>query len=159
MIDKQILDPCCGSKMFYFDKSNPEVLFCDVREEEHLLCDGRKLEIKPDMLMDFRDMPFVDKYFNLIIWDPPHLHTAGENSWIRKKYGCLNKEAWQDDLRKGFDECWRVLAKGGTLIFKWAEVQIKVSEILACFAQEPLVGCPTTRNLKTHWQVFYKGKE
>ncbi len=29
---KQILDACCGSRMFWFDKKNPHVEFCDNRE-------------------------------------------------------------------------------------------------------------------------------
>ena len=52
-----ILDPCCGSKMFYFDKSDSRVLFGDIRQEEHTLCDGRTLSILPDQQMDFRDLP------------------------------------------------------------------------------------------------------
>ena len=60
---KKILDACCGSRMFWFDKKNPNVLFCDVRSEQHRLCDGRILEIKPDMEVDFREMPFKDGEF------------------------------------------------------------------------------------------------
>lgn len=29
---KPILDMCCGSKMFYFDKENPNVEYCDIRK-------------------------------------------------------------------------------------------------------------------------------
>lgn len=29
--DKLILDACCGSRMFWFDKHNPLVLFVDKR--------------------------------------------------------------------------------------------------------------------------------
>ena len=32
---KIILDACCGSRMFWFDKENPLVLFTDIRDEEH----------------------------------------------------------------------------------------------------------------------------
>lgn len=59
---KPILDACCGSKMFWFDKENPNVLFADIRDESHVLCDGRKLEVSPDMQIDFRDMPFQDNH-------------------------------------------------------------------------------------------------
>lgn len=31
-MEKPILDPCCGSRMFYFDKQNPLVDFRDTRE-------------------------------------------------------------------------------------------------------------------------------
>lgn len=27
-----ILDPCCGSKMFYHDKESDAVMFCNIRE-------------------------------------------------------------------------------------------------------------------------------
>ena len=46
---KKILDVCCGSRMFWFDKENPDTIFADNREVETTLCDGRKLLIKPDI--------------------------------------------------------------------------------------------------------------
>lgn len=51
---KAILDACCGSRMFWFDRRHPDVVFMDRREETHMLCDGRTLEIKPDVVGDFR---------------------------------------------------------------------------------------------------------
>jgi SAM-dependent methyltransferase len=153
---EEILDACCGGRMFWFDKQNPDVLFTDVRDEEHTLCDNRSFKVAPDKIVDFRDMPFDDKSFSLIIFDPPHLVRAGDNSWMAKKYGKLEKDTWQSDLCKGFKECWRVLNPGGTLIFKWNETQIKLREVLACFPEKPLCGHTTTHNLKTHWLVFHK---
>lgn len=52
---KAILDACCGSRMFWFDRRHPDVVFMDCREETHTLCDGRTLEIKPDVVGDFRE--------------------------------------------------------------------------------------------------------
>jgi hypothetical protein len=46
--------------MFWFDKNNPAVVFMDNRELEDVLCDGRKLIIKPDVVGDFRSIPFPD---------------------------------------------------------------------------------------------------
>lgn len=43
---KKILDVCCGSKMFWFDKNNKDVLFIDIREVETELCDGRKFNAR-----------------------------------------------------------------------------------------------------------------
>ena len=37
---KAILDACCGSRMFWFDRRHPDVVFMDRREETHTLCDG-----------------------------------------------------------------------------------------------------------------------
>ena len=62
---KAILDACCGSRMFWFDRRHPDVVFMDRREETHTLCDGRTLEIKPDVVGDFRAMPFSDGAFRL----------------------------------------------------------------------------------------------
>lgn len=151
----KILDPCCGSKMSWLDKDNKNVLFGDKRIDDYILCDGRKLNISPDVKMDFKNMPFKDMSFSLVIFDPPHLKKAGKTSWLSKKYGTLPKD-WQKELTDGFNECWRVLNFNGTLIFKWNETQIKLKEIINCFPEKPLFGHTTTQNLKTHWIVFFK---
>lgn len=153
--DKKILDACCGSKMFWFNKSNPNVLFADNRTESHILCDGRKLEIKPDIEADFTDMPFADNTFKLVSFDPPHLLKAGQESWLAKKYGIL-PEDWKNYIKQGFDECMRVVDVYGVVIFKWNEDQIKVSEILKVINHEPLFGHTTGRHGKTHWMIFMK---
>lgn len=152
---KKILDACCGSRMFWFNQKHPDVIYADIREESHILCDGRPLEIKPDILMDFRKMPFKDNTFKMVIFDPPHLNKLGKNSWMGKKYGVL-LPTWEADIKAGFDECMRVLAPNGTLIFKWNENQIKVSKILEVIGQQPLFGHPTGRHLSTHWMAFMK---
>lgn len=149
---KRILDVCCGSRMFWFNKKKEDVIFMDIRELEDILSDGRKLEVKPDIIGDFRDIPFDDETFHMVVFDPPHLIKAGEKSWLVKKYGKLN-ENWEDDLTKGFQECMRVLKPNGTLIFKWNEEQIKLSQVKKCFNQEPLFG---NKRAKTHWLVFMK---
>jgi len=84
--DKLILDACCGSRMFWFDKNNPAALFADVRIESHILCDGRALEISPDIQMDFTKMPFADESFHLVVFDPPHLIKLGSKTWMAKKW-------------------------------------------------------------------------
>ncbi|MCP3660317.1 MAG: SAM-dependent methyltransferase [Bacteroidetes bacterium] len=155
MAKPQVLDPCCGSKMFWFDNENPDVLFGDIRDESHILCDGRKLEIKPDQLLDFRNLPFDDSSFKLVVFDPPHFVRAGEKGWQKKKYGKLNK-TWQDDLKLGFSECFRVLATSGILIFKWNETQIKTSEILKLTDEKPLFGHVSGKRANTHWICFMK---
>jgi hypothetical protein len=153
--DKLILDPCCGSKMFWFDKSNPAVLYADVREETCILCDGRVFQVKPDTLVDFRNMPYPNNHFKLIVFDPPHLTSLGENSWMAKKYGVL-KSSWKDDIRDGFNECWRCLDVYGTMIFKWNESDVKVSDVLKIIPQMPLFGHTTGRQSKTIWMTFFK---
>jgi len=150
-----VLDATCGSKMMWFDKENPLALFADQRTESHILCDGRALNINPDIEMDFREMPFEDDTFYLVVFDPPHFDNLGKNSWMSKKYGKL-LPSWESDIRLGFEECWRVLKPGGTLIFKWNEHRIKTSKILSLLPEKPLFGHPTGQNGKTIWMTFFK---
>lgn len=154
-MEKIILDACCGSRMFHFNKQNPNVLFADNRTIETTLCDGRELKVQPDVIHDFTDMPYPDKSFKCVIFDPPHLIKCGDKSWIIQKYGRLNED-WRTQLKKGFDECMRVLDNGGSLIFKWAETQITVSEILSVIGVAPVIGHKSGRLNNTHWLLFVK---
>jgi hypothetical protein len=155
---KQVIDVCCGSKMFWFDKNNPNVIFADIRKEEHTLCDGRKLEINPDILMDFTNIPFPDNFFKVVVFDPPHLNRLGHNSWMAKKYGKLHKN-YETMLADGFKECFRILDVNGILIFKWNETQIKTSDILKLTEHKPLVGHISGKRSNTHWITFMKEGE
>lgn len=56
----QILDACCGSRMFWFDKEHKNALYMDNRILDTTLCDGRKLVVNPDIVADFKNIPFDD---------------------------------------------------------------------------------------------------
>jgi len=148
----RILDACCGSRMFWFDKENPNVTYMDIRQEYEELETGHVVDVNPDVVGDFRNMPFEDDAFDMVVFDPPHLIHAGENSWLAKKYGKLD-ELWPEDIRQGFAECMRVLKPNGSLIFKWNEDQISLQEVLAAIGEQPLFG---NKRSKTHWLVFMK---
>ena len=152
---KKIIDVACGGRMFWFDKKNPNVLFLDKRTEKHILCDGRLFEIRPDKEMDFTNLKFKDNSFKLVVFDPPHITHVGKNSWLYKKYGRL-EENWRDDIKKGFEECWRILENNGVLIFKWSEESVSLSEVLKQFSQKPLFGHTTGKSGKTKWMCFMK---
>lgn len=150
----KILDPCCGSKMMWLDKDNPAIVFGDIRSETITLTD-RVLRVDPDMQMDFRDMPFADNTFRLVAFDPPHIVRAGPKSWLAAKYGKLSK-TWQEDLEKGFAECFRVLEVGGVLVFKWNESMVRLKEVLALTPHKPLFGQVSGKSGLTHFLVFMK---
>lgn len=154
--EKKILDATCGSRMMWFDKENEGVLFADKRTENHILCDGRVLEIKPDIELDFTDMPFSDEIFSLVVFDPPHLKKLGEKSWMAKKYGKLFP-GWEEEIKQGFSECMRVLKTDGVLVFKWNENQIKVNDIIKIIEHKPLFGHPSGKHGQTIWMTFMKG--
>lgn len=149
---KTILDVACGGRMFYFDKKDPRVLFCDGRKIKTTLCDGRKFEIDPDHIVDFRELPFENESFKTVIFDPPHLIRGGAKSWLVIKYGLLSQN-WQEDLSRGFAECFRVLERGGVLIFKWSDIQIPLKDILKLTPQKPVMG---SKQNKTYFLVFIK---
>ncbi len=151
---KPILDVCCGSQMFWFNKSDPRAVFCDNRRLEETLCDGRVLRIEPDVLCDFKALPFPDESFYLVVFDPPHLKRAGPKSWQAKKYGKLPPD-WREELRRGFAECFRVLRPYGTLVFKWSEVQIPLSAVLNLTPEKPLFG-DRRAGCGGQWVVFMK---
>jgi len=155
---KKVLDVCCGPRMMWFDKENPLAMFVDIRKESFIACDGRTINIDPDLIADFRSLPFDDNSFKLVVFDPPHDRYAGKNSFLAQKYGKLS-ETWESDLSKGFNECMRVLCDDGILIFKWNEIRFPVSRILSLFNQDPLFGHKSGKASKTHWLCFMKNQK
>lgn len=113
---------------------------------------------EPDIIADFTDLPFEDNSFYLVVFDPPHLITGVETAWLSKLYGRLPDD-WRDVIRKGFEECWRVLKPNGTLIFKWNEVQIPTREVIKAIGHDPLFGHRSGKKSQTHWITFFKNEE
>ncbi len=160
--NKPILDACCGMRAIWFDKHNKDTLYIDIREEEKGFIPWRSnREVKPDMLADYRSLPFKDKQFKLIVWDPPHIKSKGMSCRMTKSYGALNPETWQNDLQKGFKELWRCLDIYGTLVFKFNDFNIKFENVLKLFPVKPLLGTTTSvrKNSETRWFVYFKSSD
>lgn len=144
-LDKaDILDVCCGPRMFYDreSKDRGDVIYMDVRYDVDIYYtrpNGTTSEwhVRPDIVGDFRAIPFEDGRFSLVVFDPPHIARSSSNGIIAAKYGKLGRE-WRQDLRKGFEECFRVLKVGGFLNFKWSEAEIPLSEVTPLFPQRPM---------------------
>ena len=144
--------------MMHFNKENKEVLFLDRRCIEKSQYE-RNWDCKPDVLLSFTNMHLLpDEHFRVVIFDPPHFTTKGDanaGSWCNEKYGQMIN--WREGLQLGFTECWRVLQKGGLLIFKWFDADRTLSEVLPFAPCLPLVGTRSP-NAKsgTHWLHFFK---
>lgn len=159
-MEKRILDVCCGGRMFWFDKKNPNVLFLDRRTVKPTMIgkgkDARVFSCEPDKVMDFRNLDIKSNSYSLVVFDPPHLTSLGNKSYMAQKYGTRDKKTWREDITKGFAECFRVLKKDGVLIFKWNEHDVPLREVLKLTPNAPLFGHPSGKASKTHWVAFMK---
>ncbi len=158
--DKFILDACCSCRMMWDkeNKNHKNAVYIDIRKEPKGFIQSKpNYEINPDYVMDFRNMDFPDKSFKMVLFDPPHFKKLGRSGIYFKEFGLLG-ENWEEDLKKGFNECWRVLDDCGTLLFKWSDHDIKAERILEIIGRRPVI-----RNInsgsgksKTYWFVFMK---
>jgi len=151
--NKRVLDVCCGSRMFWFDKKHPDALYLDNRTlPPTLQTNGATITVAPDVV------PQIAKRALLAcgVRPPAHHKRGGKRSWMAEKYGELDRKTWPEDIRAGFSECFRVLKPGGILIFKWNETDILLREVLALTPHRPLFGHPSGKASKTHWVAFMK---
>jgi len=157
-----VLDATTGGKHMWFpeNEQNDRTVFADRRRVESLEHQpGWSCE--PDVVCDIRELPFKDDTFSLIAYDPPHRITDGGmeqlSGVIEKKYGALSAETWQADLEQSFAELWRVLKRGGTLTFKWADIHKSHDDVLSVIDRTPLYGVTTEKERAiTKWWVFHK---
>jgi len=162
-ITKPVLDACCATRSFWFNKKDKRAIYCDRRKGTRVVDVGtpgtkgkNPLVVDPDIIHDFRNMPFPDNSFYHVVFDPPHFYKgAGKTGIIAFYYGLLD-ETWKDDIKKGLSECFRVLKPNGTLIFKWCEVEIPLKYVLELTDHKPLYGHRTGKKAKTHWVAFIK---
>jgi len=169
MSEKQVLDATCGGRTIWLpeNKENENTLYIDRREEppEFHGQEGRSYAVEPDEVQDFRDLPYDDGSFNLVVFDPPHeIRDGGMEAltgYVSKKYGALEAETWQEDLRSGFEELFRVLSSGGTLVFKFADNSIQDwKRVIDLAPRKPMLGTTTKKNnTETRWFVFYKPEQ
>ena len=74
--EKVILDMTCGGRSIWFNKKHPNCIYFDRREEEYEQTFGtdpsaRHIKVHPDIMGDFRELPFDDDTFSLVVFDPP----------------------------------------------------------------------------------------
>ena len=169
MNKKRILDATCGGRSIWHpeNKERDDTLYIDKREEEPGFHgqEGRTYGVQPDEIQDFRDLPYEDNSFNMVVFDPPHLKRENgmENltGYITKKYGALNAETWQHDIKKGFEELWRLLDEDGVLVFKFADNAVDFKEVLKLAPTDSCFGTMTKKSSKceNRFFVFYKQEE
>ena len=98
----KILDATTGFKGIWYQKNHPFVIFLDKRkvdciESRHPIGKKRRVKINPDVVSEWKDAPFPDDYFDMIIFDPPHLIVDRDKKLpgMAIEYGCLYKDNYK----------------------------------------------------------------
>jgi len=121
-------------------------------------------EVKPDLVMDCTKTNFPDKYFDLIVFDPPHIVATKNNKGIfAKSYGTYTSIELRNFIYRAFKEFERILKDDGFVIFKWNTCDIPLNKILRyAVGFKALFGHQTAFRTKhasrTYWVCLRKEK-
>jgi len=158
----RVLDATCGDRGVWVDKDDERAVFADLRVREPGFHgqEGRSYAVQPEIQADVRNLPFAADAFDAAVYDPPHVIREGGMSQLSghvvKKYGALRAETWRDDLRRAFMELYRVVRNGGTVAFKFSDVEVDFEEVTSLAPTLPLVGTTTRKkkNTEARWFLF-----
>lgn len=140
----------------WYQKNNPCVTFMDCRKGTFRYKHYDRWVVEPDVVSEWKDMPFPDNTFDMVIFDPPHIIQKSEKGNIIAEYGKLPPESWRQMLTEGIKQCFRVLKNDGFFILKWCENDKKIDEIIKLCPYPPLFGTKTGKANNNHWIVFIK---
>ena len=99
----KILDATCGPKGMWYQKNHPYVTFMDKRDgkQYHMSKSGNKTvyDVKPDVISEWKDAPFPDESFDMVVFDPPHIiRRETTKSSMITEYGSLAPDTWRKEL-------------------------------------------------------------
>jgi len=158
----KILDATCGTRSIWYQKDLPYVTFMDKRKvnlrSSHPIGKQREYRINPVVVSEWKDAPFPDNYFDIVVFDPPHLVWKNEKKEcsLDKTYGHFMESDYKHVLRDGIKKLFSVLKPEGVFIFKWCESSKPLGDILPLFPYKPLFGTRTGQKNKNHWVLFIK---
>lgn len=107
-ISGRVLDPTYGLGNFY-----------NVYRPDNLITGD--LFTPADLKLDFTRLPFPDRSFDTVIFDPPYKLNGTPTDFVDTRYGVGKYSRWQDRMAlmiRGQIECARVVKKGGHLLTK-----------------------------------------
>ena len=121
----------------------------------------RVINVNPNIVAEWKNAPFPDNHFDMIVFDPPHLIENRDKknlSSLNKSYGMLYKDNWKRELKLGIRKLFDILKPEGVFVFKWCENSAKVQEVLKFFPYKPLFGSNTKSKGHTSnfWILFIK---
>ena len=110
----------------------------------------------PDIVADFRKLPFRDGVFDLVLFDPPH--TDPGKAIMAEKFGNVNHFSL-GGLYHAFRELFRVLRNNCFLVLKWGTHTYSLRQVLQYSPIKPLFGQRTRQRknmCETYWVLFQK---
>jgi len=161
----KILDATAGSRSIWYQKNHPFVTFMDKRKvdiwdktKNKKFSSTRRIKVDPDVVSEWKDAPFPDEHFDMIIFDPPHLIRKREwsDSSMVTRYGKLYQDNYKQVLQEGIKKLFNILKQEGIFILKWCDTDRSVDEIIKLCPYKPMVGTRTGQGNKNHWILFIK---
>lgn len=98
---KTALDATYGNGNFWNGTAHVKVTGVDLNEHR-----------APDGKADFRDLPYDDESYDVVLLDPPHLADAGEESIMGQRFGTYAGHNLEQAVRDGAREAYRVSRLG-----------------------------------------------
>ena len=89
----------------------------------------RRAECEPDVVADWKALPFRDGSFDMVVFDPPH-HNLG-TGFLAESYGTCTTAQLMFDILHGSREARRVVRPGGWMALKWATRHIGLQRVLS----------------------------
>ncbi len=155
----RILDATCGARTIWYQKNHPFVTFLDRRKEKittfkagYKLRTRRTINIKPDIVAEWQNLPFKAESFDMVVFDPPHIieKTITKTTKLKMHYGYFLESNYKQILKEGIKDLFRVLKPNGILTFKWSENSKKSDDIIPLFPYQQLFGTRTGQANKNH---------
>lgn len=165
----KILDATCGNRGIWYQKNHPFVTFMDVRngnydtraDNPNMSYKGRRItRVKPDVVSEWKDAPFPNESFDMIVFDPPHIlmDRNKQPPILASRYGFLYKDNYKQVLKEGIKKLFNILKPEGIFILKWSETSAPVDDIIKLCPYSPLFGSNTKSKGHTEhfWVLFIK---
>lgn len=100
-LDGHVLDPTYGGGNFWTEFTPWKLTACDLNPEKSPL----------GMSVDFRHLPWKDRWFDVVVFDPPYKLNGTPDPYLDERYGVDVPTKWQDRMAliiAGVKECARV---------------------------------------------------
>ena len=151
-----ILDATAGNRMMWAHtgKKSDYVVFMDKE---------RNLAIPPDVIATWQHLPFRDKVFDCVIFDPPHSR-FGKTSIHQDTKGVRGR--WWGNLPRRYSSVFYKAAQefsrvSNVLCFKWNETSHMIDKLLCLFKPWKIrykmeYVSPMKRGKSTTWWVTFE---